>query len=601
MLPKKRSGERTRTERGLACLLAAIFLFVLGGSASAGRVGQDSEGAQEALFPGPRSVFRAFFQAMEAEDLGKAIQCFEPGAFGSEAEARQAARTLYDGVFLKTRRIHVETEVPDSWAGERYRLRTGPPGEPERFGIELRRDADGNFHFARSMLERVPDWAQELEGQGLSEDVLRSMGTLDVLRHRMRATLPAVLSERSFLLENWQWLGLLALILLGVVTDRVVRFVAGRIAKRVTRDEALPISAETLLSFERPAGLFVGALVFQLLLPVLGLEAALASILTLAVSFVNAVAGVWACYRLVDVFCDYLGIRAARSASKFDDMLVPLVRRTLKLFVLVVGIVFVASHMSKDLWGVFAGLSLGSVAVGFAAKDSIENLFGTFTVLMDKPFQIGDWIIAGELEGTVEEVGFRSTRIRTFYNSLITVPNSRFIAAAVDNMGERRYRRVKTTLSLTYDTPPEKIEAFCEGVRELIRTHPYTRKDYYHVYLNGFGASSLDVLLYTFLETPDWSTELREKHRLFADILRLAEGLGVEFAFPTQTVHLAKPEDLEHPDRPADDLEGAMRGRKLAAEIADRTLQPYGGRGNVPPPVQIATRPLSGDEGEDGG
>ena len=91
-----------------------------------------------------------------------------------------------------------------------------------------------------------------------------------------------------------------------------------------------------------------------------------------------------------------------------------------------------------------------------------------------------------DVEGTVEKVGFRTTRIRTFYNSLITLPNLILLTAKVDNMGARRYRRVKAMLSLTYDTPPEKIDAFCEGIRELIRRHPYTRKDYYHVYFNEF-------------------------------------------------------------------------------------------------------------------
>ncbi|UCF35088.1 MAG: mechanosensitive ion channel family protein, partial [Phycisphaerales bacterium] len=95
-------------------------------------------------------------------------------------------------------------------------------------------------------------------------------------------------------------------------------------------------------------------------------------------------------------------------------------------------------------------------------------------------------------------------------------------------------------------TPPEKIEAFCEGIRELVRLHPYTRKDYYHVYFNEFSASSLDILLYIFFDAPDWATELRERHYLFLDILRLAQRLGVEFAFPTQTVWLQQtPEGVQ--------------------------------------------------------
>jgi MscS family membrane protein len=148
-------------------------------------------------------------------------------------------------------------------------------------------------------------------------------------------------------------------------------------------------------------------------------------------------------------------------------------------------------------------------------------------------------VVIGDVEGTVEDIGFRSTRIRTFYNSLVTIPNGNLVRATVDNYGRRKYRRWKTHVAITYDTPPDRIEAFCEGIRELIRKHPYTRKDYYMVYFNQFAASSLNILLYAFHETPDWATELRERHRLFVDIVRLAKRLGVEFAFPTQTVHLA--------------------------------------------------------------
>ena len=142
------------------------------------------------------------------------------------------------------------------------------------------------------------------------------------------------------------------------------------------------------------------------------------------------------------------------------------------------------------------------------------------------------------MEGTVESVGFRSTRVRTFYNSLISVPNSRFTTSSVDNFGRRRYRRFKTVIGLQYDTKPEQLDAFCEGVRELIRRHPYTRKDYYHVYLNDLSDSALDVLLYCFFECPDWSIELRERHRLLVDVMRLSERLGVQFAFPTRTIQM---------------------------------------------------------------
>ena len=144
-----------------------------------------------------------------------------------------------------------------------------------------------------------------------------------------------------------------------------------------------------------------------------------------------------------------------------------------------------------------------------------------------------------DIEGTVEHVGFRSSRVRTFYNSVVTVPNARIVDTHVDNMGLRQWRRYKTTLGLSYDTTPDQVQAFVEGVRALIRANPEMRKDYYIVEFHGFSAVTLDVLVYCFIDAATWNDELRTRHVLNLDIMRLAEELGVEFAFPTQTLHVA--------------------------------------------------------------
>jgi len=318
-----------------------------------------------------------------------------------------------------------------------------------------------------------------------------------------------------------------------------------------------------------------------------------------------AVAGVWSAYRLVDLVTDALQRRATGTESRIDDVLVPLLRKSVKVFIAAFGLVFVADNLDVDITSVLAGLGLGGLAFALAARETVANLFGSVTVLLDRPFDIGDWVRIGDVDGNVESIGFRSTRVRTFYNSQITVPNSKLITAVVDNFGARQYRRIKTTLGLTYDTSPEKIEAFCEGVRELIRRHPYTRKDYYHVYLTGLGDSTLDILLYCFVETPDWATELREKHRLFADILTLATRLGVSFAFPTQTLFVEKePEPADPTDlTDADETQAAARaGRREARAIVEAGLP--GGR--KPGPVVLGAtsldpalegRNVGGDEG----
>ena len=158
--------------------------------------------------------------------------------------------------------------------------------------------------------------------------------------------------------------------------------------------------------------------------------------------------------------------------------------------------------------------------------------------MVEKPFAIGHWIKVKDMEGIVEDVGFRSTRIRTFYDSLVTIPSSQMVSSTVDNMELREYRQIKTLLNLTYDTPVEKIERFIGGVRHIIETHPDTRKDNIQVVFNDLAPNSLDILMNFFLKVPSRMDELMGRQAILLDILRLAEGMGVRFAFPTQTLHI---------------------------------------------------------------
>jgi MscS family membrane protein len=166
-------------------------------------------------------------------------------------------------------------------------------------------------------------------------------------------------------------------------------------------------------------------------------------------------------------------------------------------------------------------------------------------ILIDHPFKVGDLVKVGDVEGTVEEVGFRSTRIRTLYNSLVTVPNANVAVAQIDNLGARHYRRTSTHLDLVYGTPKEKVEAFVAGLRQLILDSPKTRKDLYHVYFTDYGASSLRIMFYYFIIAADWGEELAEKHRINLEIMGLAKKVGVEFAFPTQTVFIQNSDPVQ--------------------------------------------------------
>ena len=255
-------------------------------------------------------------------------------------------------------------------------------------------------------------------------------------------------------------------------------------------------------------------------------------------SLIGAAAVVLLAYRGIDIFSEVLAARAAETETKMDDQLVPVIRTSLRFGVTAMGGLFVLSNLDVNVASLIAGVGLLGLAVALAAQDTVKNFLGGLTIFADKPFQIGDWIVIGAVEGTVEEVGLRSTRVRTFHNSVVTVPNFTFTDNNVDNMGARAWRRYSTTLGLSYATTPEQMQAFVEGVRAIIRANPGMRKDYYIVEFKAFGASSLDVMLYCFMSAGDWNEEMRIRHVLNLDIVRLAQRLRVQFAFPTQTLHI---------------------------------------------------------------
>jgi MscS family membrane protein len=534
-------------------------------------------------FKSPRATIGTFLNAMndikrgEPERIEAAVATLDLSEVSSLVRSERGSDLAWMllEIMDRTRVVKVD-RLPDHSQGAPYVFQAY-----ERGAVRVSQVADGRWLFDRETVARLPAILDELAGRAKIKGKAADEAFLP-LHLRIRARLPEELKRPGFLLENWQWLGILAVIVIGVVLDKLVSLML-RLTVRVWRqraryEEFREISDQIL----RPLGLMVMAVIWWLGISLLGLPEEALLILLVAVKFLAGVSGVWAAYRLVDLLGAYLMTRAHRTDSKLDDVLFPLIPRSLKIFVTVVGVVFVAENLNMDISSLLAGLGLGGLAFALAAKDMVQNLFGSITILLDRTFSVGDWIIVDGVEGSVESIGFRSTRIRTFYNSLITLPNSRFITAEVDNMGVRRYRRMKCKLSLTYDTPPDRIEAYCEGVRELVRQHPYMRKDYYHVYFNEFAAASLDVLVYVFWETPDWSTELRERHRFLLDCLRLAHRLGVEFAFPTQTLYM-KGESSPPPSQELSQAEAFESGRRLAQEVVAKTT----GIGEKPPPVKF--------------
>ncbi len=568
----------------LLILLFGLLLVTRVGAEDQAAAGPaEVQASVPAALASPRATMETFLHAMndikrgEPERIDAAISTLDLEGVNVLIRTERGTDLAWTLLEVMDRTRLVDTKkVPKHTEGEPWQF-----AEYQNGAIRISRQPDGRWLFDAQSLDKLPAILEELA------DAKRVAGADEDTSHlpfhlRLRSHLPPVLKQEIFLLENWRWLGLLIIAAAGVLVDATVSFLLRLFMRgwrgRVGHGAFNEVSDRML----RPLGMVAMALVWWVGINLLGLPERALLVLLIAVKFLASAAGVWTAYRLVDLVSAWLERRARLTTNKVDDVLAPLITRTLKIFVTVVGIIFVADNLNVDVTGLIAGLGLGGLAFALAAKDMVQNLFGSVTILLDRTFTVGDWIKVGDQEGSVESLGFRSTRIRTFYNSVVTVPNSQFITATVDNMGERRYRRLSTKFAIAYDTPPDRIESFCEGIREIVRQHPYMRKDYYHVYLNGLGDSALEVLVYVFWQTPDWSTELRERHRFLMDCLRLAKRLGVEYAFPTQTLYVRSEEHAVVED--GHEIDAA---RDLGAAAAKEIVAESTGIGERPPPVSF--------------
>ncbi|MFG0306879.1 MAG: mechanosensitive ion channel family protein [Phycisphaerales bacterium JB040] len=541
-------------------------------------------------FATPGATLETFDRAMEAylesrrirrpdlQSLQLAKECIDFGSIDTPQARTDVANDLF-WVMSRIESIDAST-VPDPGADETLTFYPDPDKARHRelsqqapgHAITLARGPNGEWKIDETTAENAGSMQRDFDLANF-ENVTGQLDAALSLGQQVRNSMPPALRESFLTVEYWQWIAILLVIFVGVVLDYLVRAALSSAWHRIERRlEGESKDREILKKAVRPFGIVAAAAFWLAMINIGGISGTPLMVLLLAIRVILSVGGVWAAWRLTDLLADHAMRKAAGTDNQYDDLLIPLIQRTLKIFIAAMGVIYIAKALHIDVLPLLTGLGIGGLAVAFAAKDTIENFFGSVAVIMDQPFKVGDWIKVDDVEGTVEELGFRSTRVRTFYNSLVTVPNAMLVRATVDNYGMRRYRRWSTMINLTYDTPPEKLDAFCEGLRELIRLHPYTRKDMFHVYFNNFGAHSLDVLLYMFFECPDWAIELREKHRLGLDIIRLADRVGVEFAYPTQTLEL-KQVDTSATHTPAEsprasaETEAKSLGRSAARDL----------------------------------
>ena len=248
----------------------------------------------------------------------------------------------------------------------------------------------------------------------------------------------------------------------------------------------------------------------------------------------------WTILRSVEFIGVKLKDRAAQTESKVDDGLIPFAIDLTKVLVYIFALIIILGNVfNVNITALVAGLGVGGVAIALASKESIENLLGSFTIFFDKPFAVGDVITLGGVTGKVEKVGFRSTRIRTFDKSIVTVPNKNVINTELDNLGVRPVRRVKFNIGLTYDTTIEQIKNIVNDIQKLVDDHPMTNEDG-RVRFLSFGASSLDIMVLYYVNSPEWENLIDTQQKINYSIIEIVNKHNSEFAFPSTSVYIEK-------------------------------------------------------------
>jgi MscS family membrane protein len=251
----------------------------------------------------------------------------------------------------------------------------------------------------------------------------------------------------------------------------------------------------------------------------------------------------WALVNILSHLAGHIHKITNRFGDKISADVANFIVKSIRFFLIILGAIAVFQEWGYNVSGFLASLGLVGMAFALAAKDTAANLFGSLVIFSDKPFKVGDWIKTPQVEGTIETIGIRSTKVRTFAQAQVTVPNATLANSAILNWSRMGKRRIKMTIGLTYDTKGEIVKKIVEDIKDMLKNHPDIHQDTIHIYFTAFGDSSLNIFCYYFTKSTDWGEFMRVQEDTNLKIMEIVESNGSEFAFPTQTLYINNEND----------------------------------------------------------
>ena len=246
----------------------------------------------------------------------------------------------------------------------------------------------------------------------------------------------------------------------------------------------------------------------------------------------------WILYRLVEAFSNLFNLFSSKFGKELHSDIQNFLIKTLRVLIIAIGVMAILQEWGINVSAFVASLGLGGLAFALAAKDTIANLFGSLVIFSDRPFKVGDWIQTPVVEGIIEEIGIRSTKVRTFAQALVSVPNATVANTPITNWTRMGKRRINTRIGLTYATGVEQIQTIVEEITVMLKNHPDIHQETILVYFDEFQDSALSIFLYFFTKTTVWAEFLHVRQDVNLKIMRIVERNGAQFAFPSQTLYV---------------------------------------------------------------
>jgi MscS family membrane protein len=307
--------------------------------------------------------------------------------------------------------------------------------------------------------------------------------------------------------------------------------------RRLTQKTSTTIDDNILKVLERPFRWSVLLIGLYISLSVFRISDSTEEVMTHLLRSFIIVLAVWIAFSIITVFSTSLQKLSKHFKSELSESLIKLIISILKAFIIALGVITIFQEWGFNVNGFLASLGLVGMALALAAKDTASNFFGSIMIFTDHPFKVGDWVQTPEVEGVIEDIGIRSTKVRTFAQAQVTVPNANLANKAITNWSRMGKRRIKMTLGLTYSTTSEQMEKILHDIRELIANDEETHDDFY-VYFTDYNDSSLGIFLYFFTRTTNWGEFMRVKEKMNLQFMKIVESHGASFAFPSRSVYV---------------------------------------------------------------